>query len=289
MSATSLGGRGEARALRGRRPTGIAGWCVLTVLLAFAIGPVIIFAFTSLKTQAEAAEHPLAPPTAPQWHNYVDAWRQAGLATGFVNSFVIVAGTVFGVLVVSWFAAYALARLRVAGEQAVVTYLLLIGALPMQLFLVPLFYLWTSLHLYDRQVGLILIYVALFSPFATLLLRSFMLTLPVELEEAARIDGAGELTIAARVVLPNVLPGVLTVALVTAISAYNEFLFAVTFLQSSELMPVSTTFFAFQQGYTQNAVLIAAAGVLMLLPLLILFMALQRKFIEGFAASGLST
>jgi raffinose/stachyose/melibiose transport system permease protein len=180
-----------------------------------------------------------------------------------------------------------MARLDLPGSGAFITYLLVTSSLPTQMFLVPLFYLWTSLHLYDSLFGLIVIYWGLFSPFATLLLRSFMLTIPREFEEAARIDGAGELRVLFRVVLPNAVPGFLTIALVTALSAYNEFLFAVTFIQDSFLLPVSTTFFTFQEGYTQDYTLIGAAGVIMVLPMLVLFLALQRRFIEGVSASGL--
>jgi raffinose/stachyose/melibiose transport system permease protein len=110
-----------------------------------------------------------------------------------------------------------------------------------------------------------------------------------ELEEAARIDGAGELRIAWQVVLPNALPGLLTVALITGLAAYNEFLFAVTFLQSQDKLPVSIAFFSFQTGYSTDPVLVAAAGTIMLLPLLVLFIVLQRRFVEGMAASGLGS
>lgn len=155
------------------------------------------------------------------------------------------------------------------------------------MFLVPLFYIWSNVGLYDTRIGLVLIYVGLFSPFATLLLRSFMLTLPKEFEEAARVDGASELKILTRLVLPNALPGLLTIALVTGLSAYNEFLFAITLIQDSSLLPVSTTFFSFQQGFTQDFALISAAGVIMIAPMLILFLLLQRRFIDGLSSSGL--
>ena len=115
-----------------------------------------------------------------------------------------------------------------------------------------------------------LVYVGLFSPFATLLMRSFMLTLPKEFEEAARVDGAGEaLKVLSSRRAPERLPGLLTIALVTGLSAYNEFLFAITFIQDSDLLPVSTTFFSFQQGFTQDFTLISAAGIIMIAPMLV--------------------
>jgi raffinose/stachyose/melibiose transport system permease protein len=90
-----------------------------------------------------------------------------------------------------------------------------------------------------------------------------------------------------RIVLPNALPGFLTIALVTALSAYNEFLFAVTFIQNPDKLPLSITLYTFQQGFSQNFPLITAAGVIMIAPMLILFLVLQRRFIDGLASSGL--
>jgi raffinose/stachyose/melibiose transport system permease protein len=170
----------------------------------------------------------------------------------------------------------------------VILYLLITTSLPLQLFLVPLFYLWTSLHLYDTRLGLIIIYWAIFSPFSTLLLRSYLVTLPREYEEAARLDGAGEARILRSVMLPLAWPGLTTIALVSGLGAYNEFLLAVTFIQDETKMPVATAFFSFQQGYTQDYTLISAAGIIMLLPPLVAFIALQRRFIEGYASSGMT-
>lgn len=271
----------------GKRPVGFWGYIVLLLLFAFAVGPILIFALASLKTRPELATNPFGLPADWQWSNFKQAWTQADMGAGLLNSGVLVGGTVLGVVVVASLAAYSMARLRLPGGSGVVLYLLVVGSLPTQMFLVPLFYLETRSGLYDTHLGVIVIYCATLSPFATLLLRSFLLALPPELEEAARLDGASELQIAVRVVLPNAMPGVLTIALVTALGAYNEFLFATTFLQSQEKLPVSLTFFSFQTGYSQNPVLIAAAGVIMLLPMLLLFIGLQRRFVDGIASTGM--
>ncbi|ROS48865.1 carbohydrate ABC transporter permease [Frigoribacterium sp. PhB24] len=267
-----------------------AGWLtyvLLTALSIFALGPILFFFFNAVKSQGEFASNPLGVPRVWEWGNFTSAWTEAAMGAGLVNSAIVVLGTVAVTVVVASSAAYALARLEIRGGTTFVTYLLVTSSLPTQMFLVPLFYLWADLNLYDTRVGLILIYVGLFSPFATLLLRSFMLTMPKEFEEAARMDGASELGVLFKVVLPNALPGMLTIALVTALSAYNEFLFAITFIQTGSLLPVSTTFFTFQQGFTQNFALISAAGIIMIAPMLILFLVLQRRFIDGLASSGL--
>lgn len=249
----------------------------------------VVFLFSALKTQTDLANHPLGIPTHPVWENFKDAWTQANMGAGLINSVIIVSGTVAGVCVIAGCAAYAMARLHLPGGGLVMLYLIVSSSLPIQMFLVPLFFLWTRLNLYDTLFGLIVIYWAIFSPFATLLLRSFLLALPPDYEDAARIDGAGEITVLVRIVVPLAWPGVLTIALVTALGAYNEFLLAVTFIQSQGKMPISTTFFAFQQGFTQNYTLICAAGVIMLVPMLLLFLALQRRFVSGLVSSGLSS
>lgn len=258
----------------------------LTVLMAFAIGPLIFFLFAAFKSQSELAGRPFDLPRQWHWSNLTTAWEQANLAAGLRNSLLLVVGTVAGVCVVSGLAAYALARLHPKGGSGVVTGLLVGGAMPRQLFLIPLFFIWSQIGLYNSRLGLIIIYIAIFSPFATLLLRSYLQTLPSDLEEAARIDGASELRILVGVILPISRPGLLTVALITAISVYHEFLFAVTFLNASNKMPVATNLYLFQSGYTTDYALLSAAGLIILLPMLILFLGLERRFTEGVAGIG---
>ncbi|MCI2416145.1 carbohydrate ABC transporter permease [Saccharopolyspora sp. K220] len=267
--------------------TGLPGYVILGLLALFALGPLVLFAFNSLKTRDELAVNSFGPPSGLHWANFAEAWQEANMAAGLRNSVIVVLGTVVGVCVIAGLAAYALARMDLPHTGGIMLWLVVGGALPTQMFLVPLFFLWAKLNLYDSLFGLIVVYWALFAPFATLLLRSFLVGLPREYEEAARIDGASELRILTRVVAPVAAPGFLTVALVTGLSAYNEFLFAVTFIQDSDKMPVSTALFSFQQGFTQDYALLSAAGLIMLLPMVLLFLFLQRRFIDGIAASGL--
>lgn len=280
-------GTGRQQTRGARQSAGPLTYVLLTCLVIFAIGPIVLFFFNALKTTDQYAANALNAPKTWQWSNFVTAWTQANMGAGLWNSVVIVLGTVMLTCIVAGCAAYALARLEIKGNAVFITYMLVASSLPTQMFLVPLFYMWTKAGLYDSRFGLILIYTGLFSPFATLLLRSFLLSIPREFEEAARVDGAGEVKVLLRIILPNALPGLLTIALTTGLSAYNEFLFAVTFIQNSKLLPLSTTFFAFQQGYTQNYNLVSAAGVIMIAPMLILFLFLQRRFIDGLSSSGL--
>jgi raffinose/stachyose/melibiose transport system permease protein len=279
--------RGRGSTLRGKRLTRTVFYLVLAVLAIYAIAPLVIVVFAALKSEQSLAANPLGLPTHFEWSNFSTAWTQGNIGTGMRNSAIIASGTIIGVCIIAGLAAYAMGRLEMPGTSGMIVYLIGITALPIQLFLVPLFYLWSHIHLYNSLFGVIIIYCAIFSPFATLLLRSFMLSLPREYEEAARLDGANELRVLWRVTLRLVAPGFLTVALIAGLSAWNEFLIGITFLQSPSLQPVSVALYSFQQGFSQNDALISAAGIIMLLPMMALFLVLQRHFIAGIASGGL--
>ena len=278
--------RGERRSTR-REPSKLPYYVVLVLLALFALGPLVVLLFNSLKTNAEIGRNPLGPPLAPVFRNFTDAWTQGNFATTMLNSAILTVGTVVGVCIISGMAAYALDRLDLPGTDAVLLYLFVASAVPFQLFLVPLFFLWSNLNLTNTLFGLIIIYWAIFSPFATLLLRSYLVALPRDFEDAARMDGASELQVLLRVVLPLSWPGFLTVALVSGLAAWNEFFFAVTFLQDESLKPVTTSFLAFQSNFSRDWGLTSAAGILIILPIVVLFLFLQRRFIDGLTAGGL--
>src|SRR5918993_2394856 len=260
---------GSTRSARGtrREPSKIPYYVVLALLALFALGPLVVLAFNSLKTSAEIGENPLGPPLSPVFENFPNAWTQGNFATTMVNSTILTVGTIVGVCVIAGTAAYALDRLDLPGTDAVLLYLFVMSAVPFPIFLVPLFFLWSALQLTNTLFGLIVIYWAIFSPFATLLLRSFLVALPRDFEEAARIDGASELQILLRVVLPLSWPAFLTIALVSGLAAWNEFFFGITFIPDESLRPVTTSFLAFQSSFSRDWGLTSAAGFIMILPI----------------------
>lgn len=270
-----------------REPSKIPYYVILVLLALFALGPLVIVIFNSLKSSAEIGRNPLGLPLSPVFENFPAAWTQGDFSTTMVNSTILTVGTVVGVCIIAGTSAYAMARLDLPGTDAVLLYLFVASAVPFQLFLVPLFFLWSILHLTNSRFGLIVIYWAIFSPLATLLLRSYLVGLPRDFEDAARIDGANELQVMLRVVLPLSWPGLLTVALVTGVAAWNEFFFAITFIQDKNLKPVTTSFLAFQSTYSQNWGLTSAAAIYIILPIVVLFLFLQRRFISGLTAGGL--
>lgn len=272
---------------RRRVPLGISNYAILILLSMFVLWPLVTLIFNALKTNAAIGANPLTPPSHPRLSNFSTAWTEGNFSVTMRNSVVICIGAMAGVCVISGLAAYALSQLKVRGGGAVIAYLFVGSTLPVQLFLVPLFFLWTRLHLTDSLFGLILIFWATDSPFATLLLRSFMLKIPKDFREAARLDGASELQIMLRVVLPLAWPGLMTVALISGLFAWNEFFFAITFIHEPNLRPISTSFLAFQDQYSTDWGLTSAAALFMVIPVLLLFLFLQRRFVNGLTTGGL--
>jgi len=140
--------------------------------------------------------------------------------------------------------------------------------------------------LLNTRLGLILIYVALNAPFSIFLLRSYLLGLSVDFEDAARVDGANELQVLTRIVLPLTWPGFLTVGLIVGLGVWSEFQIALIFVQEPDMFPMTTSFFKFSDRFSRDWALTSAGAVMMIIPVLLLFLALQRRFIEGLAQGG---
>ncbi|MCL4862173.1 MAG: carbohydrate ABC transporter permease, partial [Caldilineaceae bacterium] len=135
--------------------------------------------------------------------------------------------------------------------------------------------------------GLIIIYVAVNSPFAIFLLRSYMVDFPRDFEDAARVDGANEWQVFTRVVMPLMWPGFLTVGLVVALSVWGEFQIALVFIQDDSLLPVTTSYYNFTRRFGRDWALTSAGAVMMIAPVIVIFLALQRRFIEGLTQGGM--
>lgn len=260
---------------------------ILLLLLIFALAPLVILGFNSVKSQVEVAQNPLGPPQVLHLENYPTAWRVGEFNITMRNSLFLVIGTVAATLVLGGAASYSLARLTPPGSDLFMLYMLIASSLPIWLFMVPLFILWRTLGLINNLFGLMLIYTALNAPFSIFLLRSYMLQLPKDFEDAARVDGADEIQVFTRVVLPLSWPGFLTVGLVVALGVWNEFQVALIFMSDPKRFPVTTSYYKFTSQFSRDWSLTSAAAVMMIFPVLIIFLALQRRFIDGLTQGGL--
>lgn len=272
---------------RGRDTSLAPNYILLILLIAFALGPVVILGFNSVKDAASIGRNPLGPPTEFKWQNFPTAWEVGNFSTTTRNSAVLVVGTVFLVLLLGGMAAYALARLKLPGGGLLMLYLLVGSSLPVQLFLVPLFFLWRQIGLVNNLFGLIIIYVAVQSPFAIFLLRSYLIGIPSDFDDAARVDGANEWQVFTVIILPLSWPAFLTVGLVVALSIWNEFLLATVFLTRPELFTVVTSYYNFTSRFSRDWSLTSAAAIMMIAPILVIFLSLQRRFIAGLTQGGL--
>lgn len=253
----------------------------LIIFSIFAIYPIAILILNSLKSRQDLGQNPSGLPKDYLWSNYRTAFNTSNFAHHAANSFFLVFVTVIIVLTLGGFAAYSLARLKPRGSGAVMFYMLTVSTLPIWLYIVPLFFLWRQIGLLNNYFGLILLYVALNSPFAIFLLRSYLIRIPREIEEAAIMDGASKLRVLTKVLLPISWSGFLTVGLVVALNVWNEFQVAFILINDREKLPVATSFFAFQQEFGNDWTLTSAVGVLVIAPVLLLFFLFQRKFTDG--------
>ena len=272
-----------------KKREGLFNHLILMILAMTIILPLLVLLFNSVKPQSEFATNPLGFPNEIRLMNYYDAWVIGGYARIFLNSFILVAGTLIVNLTLSGMAAFSLAVLNPRGKLTIVLgiYLLVGISIPAQMFILPLFILWKNLYLTNTRIGLIIIYSALNAPFAVFLIRSYMIQLPSELFEAAKIDGANTLQLFYKIALPLSWPVFLTTGLVVGLAVWNEFLFALTFMQTEAYKPISTILFAFQSRFENDYSLVSAASIMMAAPIAILFMFFQRKFIAGLTCGGL--
>jgi|TARA_X000001036_G_scaffold194084_1_gene183002 raffinose/stachyose/melibiose transport system permease protein len=259
----------------------ISNYFILTLLALFCILPILLMFFNSIKPQEEFGVNPLGFPMSIRLENFVDAWILGEYAQIFLNSSKLVVGTLILNLTISGLAGFSLAKLNPKGSDVFLLYLLVGISIPAQMFILPLFLLWKELGLMNTHIGLIIIYAGLNAPFATFLIRSYMVQLPDELFEAAKIDGASTLQLFYKIALPISWPVFLTAGLVVGLAVWNEFLFALTFIQDESSKPIATILFAFQSRFENDWGLVNASAVMMLAPVVILFMFFQKRFIAG--------
>ena len=266
-------------------------YAVLSLLLAFALYPILVLLFNSVKTAADMALNPLGLPRSINLDNFAQAWVRGSFARTVPNTLLLVVGSVAGILVLGGPAAYSMSKLDLprGAVNALIVYLLVLQSLPIQLFLVPLFSFWLRLGLVNTHLGVILIYIALGSPFSMFLMRSYFLQIPDDFRDAARVEGAGELGIFWRIMVPLTWPAFLTVALVNSMNFWNEFLIATVFLTKTEKFTVVTSYQAFTVRFGRDWTLTSAASVMMIFPVVVMFLALQRRFVQGLTQGGLKS
>ncbi len=256
---------------------------VLVFAGIFALFPLVWTGLTSLKqnTDVITAEMQYLPHN-PTLQNYAELWSRRSFVTLFGNSVVITVMTVSLCLLVGTSAAYAFSRYRFTGRNAALVGFLLIRMFPMVLMLIPLFIIMRNLNLLNTRLGLALAYTTFLLPIATWMLKGFFDAIPPDLEDAARIDGATRAGAIVRVVLPLAAPGVAATAVLTAIAAWNEFLFALMFTtnEASQTWPVGLHLLVGEE-FNLPWGLLSAGGIISILPIIVFFVLAQKSLVRG--------
>jgi multiple sugar transport system permease protein len=260
---------------------------LLAPLAAIMLLPLVWMVVTSLETPAQTLHFPpVLWPGTPRFGNYLTTVRQSAYGTWFWNTTVVTVTVVLSNLVLCSLAAYAFARIRFLGRGVVYFLLLATLMVPLQVVLIPTFLIVKDLGLIDRLGALIVPNLA--NVFGIFLLTQFFRTLPVELEEAARIDGASRLSILVRIVLPLSLPALATLAVIQFMWTWNDFLWPlVTILTNQDAFTLQLGLATFQGAHQSQWHLVAAANIMSMLPLIVLFLLAQRFFVRGIATQGL--
>jgi ABC-type glycerol-3-phosphate transport system permease component len=255
------------------------GWMYLAMIAisTFALFPVYWVVITSLKPRSEIyTRTPDLWPSDPQWSQYSRVWGEGHVGRALMNSLIVASGTMVICLIVSALAAYVLARYRVRATRILLILVLMTQMFPLVVLVIPLFVIMRKSGLLGTYWSLIITYLAFSVPLAIWVMRSFILTIPEELEYAARIDGATRIGAMIRVVLPLAAPGLATVAVLAFLEGWKEFLLALTFLNDEHKKTMPLVLQSFVGRGDVDWAKVMATSVLYTLPVAIVFV-LARK------------
>jgi len=258
------------------------GFILLLVVTILWLVPFITALLTSLRTNDDILERGfVALPKEITFNSFRVAWERGGLSHYLPNSFIITIPSLILTLLLSSLSAYALARFRFRGNRLI--FFLYVGGtlLPFQVLMLPVFRLTDALGLYDTYLGVIAFHTAFQFGFCTFLLRNYMRTVPGEILEAARIDGCGEFRIWWQIMMPITVPALAALATLEFTWIFNDYLWAIVLLRSDALKPVTAGLATLLGQYITDWTVIIAGALLATIPTVIVFIFLQRYFIEG--------
>lgn len=256
-------------------------FCALIMLMPFAW-----MISASLKLEKDVFAYPIRwIPKNPVWSNYTVIWEKFPLAIGFVNSFKLTFCTMILQITTSSAAAYAFAKLDFKGRNVLFMAYVTTIAIPWQVYMVPQYIMMSQFRLVDSHIGIILMHA--FTAMGVFLVRQFYMGIPNELLEAARIDGLSEYGILTRIMLPLSKPAIATMAITSFVFEWNDFMGPLIYLSTTEKKTIQLMIRLFNGMYSSNYAWMMAAAVIALVPVFIMFISLQKYFVQGVATSGL--
>lgn len=260
-------------------------YIVLILIAVIMVVPFLWMLSTSLKTQYDAVKiPPVWIPDPPQWENYVKLFTEQPMFQFMLNTIKIVFFVVLGQLFFSSLAAYSFARISFKGRNVVFFFYIATLMVPGQVTMIPTYLMFAKAGLTDNHLALIL--PAFFSAFGVFLLRQFFMSLPRELEERQEIDGCNPFMTYWRIMLPLVVPAMLTLGVFTLMNTWNDYMGPLIYLSSPEKYTMTLGIAYFKGVYTTQWNLVMAGSIVSVVPILIAYLCAQKYFIEGIAFSG---
>lgn len=273
--ALPVHGLGAARWRDLRRK--LVSYAILLLFAVFYVGPLLMLISASLKTLPEFFKNPTGLPEALSFENFTEAWSLANFPGYMFNSLIYTTVATAAFVTMSIFVAFAIARSYVKGAGALLT--LYVVALFLPPALIPQFQLILNLGLFNTRTGYILLF--LINPIGLIILVNYIKSIPTELDEAAAMDGCGYIRFVFQILIPLIRPAIATVTVIHAIGIWNELILATVYLTNDDLYPITRGLIVFEGVYGSDWPKLAAAVLMLMLPMLVLFMFLQRYIISG--------
>ena len=263
----------------------IGGALVLLALVFFA--PMVWMVLSSFKTNTAIFRAPFALPESTDFERWARAWEVGRIGQYAVNSAIVTGATVLLILMLGAAAAYAFSRFRFRGRSLLMGMLALGLLLPLQSYFIAQSTMFSRLEITDTRWALIVPYTAMGLPLAIYLIKVYLDALPEELFDAARVDGAGDLRMFWTLALPLLRPGLATVAIFSALNAWNEFLLALLYIQDDGLKTIPTGLLAFSSRYQTDFGLLFSALSIVTLPMIVIYIVFNRQITQGITAGSL--
>lgn len=267
--------------LRLNKTAKVTLFIVLLVYLLVVATPFGVLFLNSFKSMREIYLKPFAITESFSLNNYIQAWEKADLGSAYLNSLIISITSIGGVLLFSSMLAFMISRYRFKFRRFIYIYIITGLALPARLAVIPIYVTLNQLKLIDTRIGLIMVYIATGTAFATFIIKGFMDSIPIEIEESARMDGATPWIIYWNIALPLTKPALVVVGLVNFVNVWNDFFFPLIILSSSSKETVPLAISVFFGEFSNQWHLIAAALSMSIIPIMIIFFIFSKNFISG--------
>lgn len=252
---------------------------LITIVFLF---PLLIIFFSSFKSEAEIfSQTATLLPQTIDFSSYTDQFKNGNILKSFLNSFIIAIFSTMLSLILSIPCAYGIARFKIPFKKSILLVFLMTQLLPTSLILTPLFIMFTKLKIINSYIGPIIATATISIPFTILIMRTIFIRMPKELEEAGKIDGCNPLQIFIKIFLPISKPGLITAASFSFIMAWNDLIFSMTFNNKENLRPMTAGIYHFITTYGTQWNRIMAYSVLLVLPVVIIFVLLQKYIVSG--------